>query len=152
MGGGSLAHQSGWAGRAHPGSCCLPLPPSPAHPSGLTNTPGSRLTWNSVVGAHSKHDSGTSGASPTANRPEQVWQRWTRSRQSRGTEEEVTDRQEHGSVQERVILPLLLGGPDTHSHGLLSRAGAWGGLVLHVSLLGPLWPGPPPASSCPLGS
>lgn len=47
------------------------LPAFPAHPSGLTNTPGSRLTWNPVVGAHSKQDSGTSGASPTANRPEQ---------------------------------------------------------------------------------
>lgn len=67
--------------------------------------------------------------------------------------EEVTDRQEAGSLQERVILLLLLlGGPNTHSHGLLSCAGGWGGLVLHVSLLGPLWPGPPPASSCPLGS
>lgn len=33
-------------------------------------------TWNPVVGAHSKQDSGTSGASPTANRPEQVSQRW----------------------------------------------------------------------------
>lgn len=66
--------------------------------------------------------------------------------------EEVTDRQEDGSLQERVILLLLSGGSDTHSHGLLSRAGGWGGLVLHVSPLGPLWPGPPPASSCPLGS
>lgn len=66
--------------------------------------------------------------------------------------EEVTDKQEDGSLQKRVILLLLLGGPDTHSHGLLSRAGGWGGLVLHVSPLGPLWPGPLPASSCPLGS
>lgn len=137
--------ESGWAGRAHQGNCCLPLPASPAHPSGLTNTPGSRLTWKSVVGAYSKQDSGTS---PTASRPKQVSQRLKRSGQSRGMEpEEVTDRQE-----ERVILLLLLGGPDTHRHGLLSRAGGWGGLVLHVSPLGPLWPGPPPASSCPLGS
>lgn len=154
MGGDSPAHRS-QDGQEEPtqgAAACYCLHP-PAHPSGLTNTPGSRLTWNSVVGAHSKQDSGTSGASPTTNRPEQVSQRWTTSRQSRGMEpEEVMDRQEDGSLQERAILLLRLGGPDTHSHGLLSRAGGWGRLVPHVSLLGPLWPGPPPASSCPLGS